>query len=96
MSPGKVGETFEIFTSPSSNWWTWNRAKDKEKRTEAIPASPPRVHKVKTRKWAVATIWGRRPMVEMARELKMEGGLRDLFSRTKGFVNGIWMRVFGV
>jgi len=100
MSPGKVGETFEIFTTPSSDWWTWKRSKVKETTIEEIPASPPRSHKFRNRKWAVATIWERRPIVEMAEELKVEnnvdGGLRNLINRTRRFINGIWRRVFSV
>lgn len=99
MSPGKVGETFEIFTTPSSNWWTWKKSKVTEKETEELPASPPRVHKIQSHKWAIATIWERRPIVEMAEESKVEsnidGGLMDLIGRTREFINGIWKRVFG-
>ena len=100
MSPGKVGETFEIFTTPSSEWWTWKRSKVKETEIEEIPASPPRVHKIQNLKWAVATIWERRPIVEIAEESKVESnmdrGLKDFIRRTRGYINGIWRRVFGV
>lgn len=67
---------------------------------EELPASPPVVHKIQNRNWAVATIWERRPIVEMSEELKvesnMEGGLKDLIRKTRGYIDGIWRRVFGL
>lgn len=100
MKPGKVGETFEIFTTQHSNWWNWRPAKEKENKMVAIPASPARIHKVAGQKWAFAKVWERYSVVESSGnsgvKLDFAESLSDLFGRTRVFINGMWTRIFRI
>lgn len=102
MKPGRVGETFEIFTTPVSNWWGWKSTKQKEIEVLAFPDSPPRVHKIKGKKFSFAKVWERSSVVKRPADRnsgvkqEFDGSLRKLFGRTKILINGIWIRMFGV
>ena len=95
MKPGKVGETFDIFTTPSPGWWNWATRKGKD--VEVIAASPPRVHIVDSHIWSFAKIWERRLMDGDAKiEERVDQSLRCVFSRTKNLIDRILTRIFGV
>jgi hypothetical protein len=96
MKPGRVGETFDIFTTPSTNWWT-RRPKDPDLH---IPAPPPTrttpLHVPKV-EWKIF----RKERLSFGRSGKrrvlknIERNLELLLGRSKIFIQGAWARALG-
>jgi hypothetical protein len=99
MKPGRVGETFDIFTTPSSNWW----ARRLKEPGIQIPAPPPTrttplyVPKVSKVKWNIfrkeRLSFGRSGKRRVLRNIEKE--VEKIVGETKLFIYGAWVRIFG-
>jgi hypothetical protein len=99
MKPGRVGETFDIFTTPSSNWWA-RRLKEPEIQISAPPptrTTPLYVPNVSKVKWNIfrkeRLSFGRSGKRRVLRNIEKE--VQKIFGETKLFVHGAWVRIFG-
>lgn len=101
MKPGRVGETFEIFTSPSSNWRIWMAQKKENVEVES-PALPPQVDTVKIQTWSISNILSGQPKVDVPEntaightvmEEEEEGMLQTLLGETQIFIYGIVVKI---
>jgi hypothetical protein len=103
MMPGRVGETFDIFTTPPRQWWTFLRP--------ATPSPPPSPayqtptptfpqyrHRGRTtgrwwKKFEGRLSFGRGAKREMAR--KFEEGVWKVWGKGRGLIGGILERIWG-
>lgn len=93
MKPGIAGETFEIFTNPTTTSW-WRRSLNSHSR-DALPASPKQEHKIE-KQWKTEILYprlsfGDRGKREIVRAL--ERRIVDMLGWTKVFVGDVLAKV---
>jgi hypothetical protein len=95
MKPGRVGDTFDIFTTPSTNWWA-RRPKDPDLH---IPAPPPtrttplHVPKVEWNMFRKERLsFGRGGKRRVLKNI--ERNIELLLGKSKLFIQGAWARAF--
>jgi hypothetical protein len=96
MKPGRVGETFDIFTTPSSNWWA-GRPKDPDIHVPAPPptrTTPLYVPKVEWNLFRKERLsFGRSGKRRVLK--KIERNVELLLGRSKLFIQGALAKAFG-
>ena len=92
MQPGKVGETFEIFTTPSMRWWS-SGASGPQDSQAVISSSPTQVHKIE-KNWRVSNVLNRKLSFGKGGKREsiraFEGRIMNLFRRTKGYIANVF------
>jgi hypothetical protein len=98
MTPGKVGETFEIFTTPPTDtkWWRWPKPTTND--FTAVPASSPRIYRTQRNNWGVSRVMGKRLTFgkggkrEVVRHI--EGRIGEFWEKTSLFISDVIAKIF--